>query len=130
MDTVGDLLARIKNAYMAKLEKVVLPYSKQNLALTEVLAEEGYIQSYDETLVDGKTFKRIEAVLKYEGRKAVLSNLKRISKPGLRVYSDRKHLPRVLNGLGIAIISTPKGIMTDKKARKLGFGGEVMAYVW
>lgn len=130
MDTVADLLSRIKNAYMARLERVKLTYSKQNLALAKLLVKEGYLQEIVVVDEDGKSFKVIEATLKYVDGRASVTDLKRVSKPGLRVYSKGKALPRVLNGLGIAIVSTPKGIMADKAARKEGLGGEVMAYVW
>ena len=107
-----------------------MPYSKQSLAVAELLVREGYLEKVEVVDVDGKSFKKLEVVLKYEGKKGAVSDLKRVSKPGLRVYSKGKMLPRVLNGLGIAVISTPKGIMSDKQARKEGVGGEVMAYVW
>lgn len=130
MDTVGDLLARIKNAYRAGLEKVGLAYSKQGQSILELLVKEGYLAGVEVVDVDGKSFKRLEVVLKYEGAKGAVTDLRRVSKPGLRVYKKGRLLPRVLNGLGIAIVSTPKGIMTDKQARKEGVGGEIMAYVW
>lgn len=130
MDTVGDMLTRIKNAYRASLGKVSLPYSKQSLAIAKLLLKEGYLEGVVVVDIDGKSFKMIEITLKYEGKKGAVCDVKRVSKPGLRVYSKGKMLPRVLNGLGIAVISTPKGIMSDKQARKEGVGGEVMAYVW
>lgn len=123
-DPVGDALIRIKNGYMAKLPEVSLGYSKLIVAICKVLKDEGFVDSVKEE--SGK----VSVTLKYENRKSVLTDVKRISKPGLRVYKGKKNLPYVLNGLGIALISTPKGVMTDKKARKEGLGGEIMAYVW
>ena len=123
-DPVGDALIRIKNGYMAKLPEVAVSYSKLIVAICKVLKDEGFISEVKED--SGK----VSVTLKYENRKSVLTDVKRISKPGLRVYKGKKNLPYVLNGLGIALISTPKGVMTDKKARKEGLGGEVMAYVW
>jgi small subunit ribosomal protein S8 len=124
MDKVGDLLIRIKNGYMASKKEVQIPYSKLSLAICTVLLDEGYIERCKQD------DRMIVTTLKYEDRKPVLSDVKRISKPGRRIYKSHKAMPRVLNGLGIAIISTPQGVMTDRKARKLGLGGEVMAYVW
>lgn len=128
MDKVSDLLIRIKNGYTARKGEVVVPYSKLALAICELLKNEGFIddcQTKD---------KEIGVVLKYIEedfiKEPALSGVKRISKLGRRVYAGSRNLPRVQNGLGIAIISTPKGIMTDKQARKEGVGGEVMAYVW
>lgn len=124
MDTVGDLLIRIKNGYMASRSEVKVSYSKLALAILELLKIHGYITSYKE---DGHN---IDVVLKYASKVPALTDVKRISKPGRRVYSNKGLLPRVLDGMGVAIISTPKGIMTDKEARKTGVGGEVMAFVW
>lgn len=124
MDSVSDALIRIKNGYLASKREVELKYSRLTLSICQLLEKEGYLQSVGEK--DGK----IMASLKYEGRSPALTDLKRVSKPGLRVYKGAKFLPRVLNGLGMAIISTPKGVMTDREARKLGVGGEVMAEVW
>lgn len=124
MDNVGDLLIRIKNGYMASRKEVVVLYSKLNLAILKLLAEEGYVASF-EVLEGG-----LKVVLKYESRKPALTDVRRISKPSRRIYVGSKHLPRVYDGLGIAIVSTPKGVMSDRKARKEGVGGEVMAYVW
>lgn len=131
MDTVADALIRIKNGYMARRTEVVLAYSKLILAILQVLEKEGYIQGF-KVLEDAKNknFTQLLVSLKYTGKKPVLSDVKRISKPGLRVYKGKQALPKVLNGLGIAIISTPKGVMTDKQARKEGLGGEILAYVW
>ncbi len=130
MDPVADSLIRIKNAYLAYREDTVLPYSKVILAICTLLQKEGFITSFAEEKVEGKNFNQIKVALKYLGKKAALSDVKRISKPGLRVYKSHKALPRVLNGFGLAIISTPKGVMSDKQARKEGLGGEVMAHVW
>ena len=129
LDPIADMLTRIRNANSNKHEKVVIPQSKTKLAIAEILKEEGYIVDF--TTVDSAQGKMIEVTLKYgpNGEK-VIQGLKRISKPGLRIYSNAEQLPQVLNGLGIAIVSTSKGIITDKNARKLNVGGEVLAYVW
>jgi small subunit ribosomal protein S8 len=124
-DSVGDALVRIKNGYKASLKEVGIPYSKLVFNLCNLLVKEGFVLSCKK---EGE--RDIKVALKYEGRDSVLTDVKRISKPGLRVYQGSKSLPRVLNGLGIAIISTPKGLMTDRQARKEKLGGEVMAYVW
>lgn len=130
MDIVADSLIRIKNGYLAYKDEVILPYSKLVLAICKLLQVEGFIDSYKEEKVTGKNFKQIVVGLKYLGKKPALTDVKRVSKPGLRVYKPSKALPRVLNGFGLAIISTPKGVMSDKQARKNGLGGEVMAHVW
>ncbi len=128
-DPVADMLTRIRNANSAKHETVDVPASKMKKAIAEILHEEGYIKGY-QIIDDGKQG-IIKITLKYGANKEkVLSGLKRISKPGLRVYSSRDELPKVLKGLGIAIISTSQGIMTDKKARALNIGGEVLAFIW
>ncbi|MFA5932772.1 MAG: 30S ribosomal protein S8 [Microgenomates group bacterium] len=124
MDKVGDLLIRIKNGYMARLHEVSAPYSKLSTAICKLLKEEGFIEDFKAGDRD------IVINLKYMDRKPVLTNVKRISKPGKRVYKGSKLIPRVYNGYGFAIISTPKGILSDKQARKEGVGGEIMAYVW
>lgn len=130
-DTVADALIRIKNGYRASKLEVFIPYSKLTLEIIKLLEKEGYIQGFKETEKDAALkFKGVVVTLKYEGKKPVLSDVKRISKPGLRVYKGNRDLPRVLNGIGMAIISTPKGVMSDKEARKESVGGEVMAYVW
>lgn len=129
-DPVADALIRIKNAYASYRNEAVLPYSKLILSICKVLQEEGYLVKTEEFIKDGASFKQIKVGLKYEDRKPVLSEVKRVSKPGLRVYKNKKSLPYVLNGLGIALISTPRGVMSDKQARKNGLGGEVLAYVW
>ena len=131
MDTIADALIRIKNGYMAHLSEVSLPYSKVIKSICDVLAAEGYVTNLQEVKTGKKEqFKGLKVSLVYDKRKPVLTHVKRISKPGLRVYKGKSSLPYVLNGLGIALISTPKGIMTDKQARKEGVGGEVLAYVW
>ena len=129
LDPIADMLTRIRNANSNKSESVLIPQSKTKLAIAEILKEEGFIVDYKATESEG--IKMIEVTLKYgpNGEK-VIQGLKRISKPGLRIYSNADQLPKVLNGLGIAIISTSKGIITDKNARKLNIGGEVLAYVW
>ncbi|MBQ2306398.1 MAG: 30S ribosomal protein S8 [Clostridia bacterium] len=128
-DVIADMLTRIRNAGTAKLETVDIPASNIKMAIAEILLEEGYIKEIQKLEDDRQGVIRL--VLKYTAnKKSVISGIKRISKPGLRVYAGAGELPRVLGGLGIAVISTSQGIMTDKKARKLGIGGEVMAYVW
>lgn len=128
-DPIADMLTRIRNANIVSHEEVQMPSSKLKVELAKVLKEEGYITDYTEKEV-GK-FKVLVITLKYDERnKPVISNLKRISKTGLRVYSKAKDLPQVFGGLGIAIISTSKGLMTDRKAKKDNLGGEVICYVW
>ena len=127
-DAIADMLTRIRNAGSAGHATVDIPQSNLKKSIAKILLDEGYIESYE--LVEGNTQGIIRVTLKYSGKKHVISSIKRISKPGLRTYADKASLPRVLNGLGIAIISTSKGVMTDKEARKLGVGGEVLAYVW
>lgn len=129
IDPIADMLTRIRNANTRKHETVNVPSSKTKLAIADILLEEGYIASYSKETIDGISY--IVITLKYgpNGEK-VIQGLKRISKPGLRQYASVEQLPKVLNGLGIAIMSTSSGIMTDKKARKQGVGGEVLAYVW
>ena len=129
-DPIADMLTRIRNANTAKHDTVDVPSSKMKLAIADILLEEGYIKKYD--LIDEGNFKTIRIVLKYgvDRNDRIISGLKRISKPGLRVYAGKEDLPRVLGGLGIAIISTNQGVVTDKKARELQVGGEVLAFVW
>ncbi len=129
-DPIADMLTRIRNANTAKHDTVDVPSSKMKLAIADILVREGYIKKYD--LVDEGSFKTIRITLKYGADKneKIISGLKRISKPGLRVYAGSEELPRVLGGLGIAIISTNKGILTDKEARAQGVGGEVLAFIW
>ena len=126
-DQIADTLTRIRKANSAYHEKVEMPASKMKAAVLEILKEEGFVKNY-ESVNEGKTLK---VTLKYgSNREKVITGIKRISKPGLRVYAGKEELPRVLGGLGIAVISTSQGVMSDKKARKLGLGGEVIAYVW
>ncbi len=128
-DPVADMLTRIRNANSAKHETVDVPASNLKKAIAQILLDEGYIKSFE--LVDNGNQGMIHITLKYLAKKqAVLSGLKRVSKPGLRIYAGAEELPKVLKGLGIAIISTSKGVMTDKKARELHIGGEVLAFVW
>ena len=129
IDPIADMLTRIRNANTRKHETVNIPSSKTKLAIADILLEEGYISAYNKEDIDG--ISHIVVTLKYgpNGEK-VIQGLKRISRPGLRQYANVDQLPRVLNGLGTVIVSTSKGIMTDKKARKEGVGGEVLAYVW
>ena len=129
-DPIADMLTRIRNGNVAKHDTVDVPSSKEKLAIADILVKEGYIKKYD-MVADGN-FKTIRIYLKYGKDKndKVITGLKRISKPGLRVYAGHEELPKVLGGLGTAIISTNKGIITDKEARALGVGGEVVAFVW
>lgn len=129
-DTVSDMLTRIRNANMIKHQIVQIPSTKMSVAIAEILKEEGFIEDFETYIENNKNYLLLS--LKYIGksRTSVISKIKRISKPGLRVYSNSKELPRVLNDLGIAIISTSKGLMTNIKARELGIGGEVLCYIW
>lgn len=129
-DPIADILTRIRNANTAKHDTVDVPASKMKLAIANILLDEGYIAKYD--LVEDGHFQTIHITLKYGADKneKVITGLKRISKPGLRVYANTEDIPRVLGGLGTAIISTNKGVVTDKEARKLGVGGEVLCFVW
>ncbi len=129
LDPIADMLTRIRNANTNKHSNVLVPQSKTKLAIAEILKNEGFIVDYKATVVDG--IKMMDITLKFgpNGEK-VIQGLKRISKPGLRIYANAEQLPQVLNGLGIAIVSTSKGVITDKEARKLNVGGEVLAYVW
>ena len=128
-DPIADMLTRIRNANSSKHKTVDIPSSNIKLGIAEILLNEGYIKSYEEIKDDAQGIIRI--TLKYDEKGTrVIDGLRRISKPGLRVYASKEDLPQVLNGLGIAIISTSKGIMTDKEARKLSLGGEVVAYIW
>ena len=128
-DPIADMLTRIRNANSSKHKTVDVPRSNMKLAIAEILFKEGYIKSYEE--IEGNAQGIIRITLKYDEKGArVISGIKRISKPGLRIYASCEELPQVLNGLGIALISTSKGIKTDKDARKEGLGGEVLAYVW
>ncbi len=129
-DPIADMLTRIRNANTAKHDTVDVPASKMKIAIANILVDEGYIAKYD--LVENGNFKTIRITLKYgkDKNEKIISGLKRISKPGLRVYANKEELPKVLGGLGVAIISTNKGVITDKEARAQGVGGEVLAFVW
>ena len=129
-DPIADMLTRIRNANTAKHDTVDVPASKMKIAIANILLDEGYIAKYD--LVEDGHFQTIHITLKYGADKneKVISGLKRISKPGLRVYASTENIPKVLGGLGTAILSTNKGVVTDKEARKLGVGGEVLCFIW
>ncbi len=128
-DPIADMLTRIRNAITAKKTDVIIPASKTKMSIANILLSEGYVSAVD--VIENGIKKDIKVTLKYgpNGEK-VISGIKRISKPGLRIFSNAEELPKVINGLGIAIISTNKGVMTDKQARALNIGGEVLAYVW
>ena len=128
-DHVADLLTRIRNANSAKHDFVEVPASKLNMEILNILQGEGFIKNFES--IQDRQFPTVKVALKYGPKQEmILSNLKRISKPGLRVYAKHKKVPRVLRGLGVAIISTSRGVMTDREARKLGIGGEVLCHVW
>ena len=127
-DVIADMLTRIRNANDAKHETVDIPASNMKRAIAEILLSEGYIKGY-QIIEDGKQG-LIRITLKYVGKQKVIHGLRRVSKPGLRIYSNCEDMPKVMNGLGIAIVSTSKGIMTDRQARKENVGGEVLAFVW
>ena len=129
-DPIADMLTRIRNANTAKHDTVDVPASKMKIAIANILVDEGYIAKYE--IIEDGNFKTIRVTLKYGADKneKIITGLKRISKPGLRVYAGAEELPKVLGGLGIAIISTNKGLLTDKEARKQNVGGEVLAFVW
>ena len=129
-DTISDMLTRIRNAHLVKHQIVQIPVTKMSLAITIILKEEGFIEDFEHHQQDKRKYLLLS--LKYNGksRESVISEIKRISKPGLRVYANSKELPKVLNNLGIAIMSTSKGVMTNLKAKELGVGGEVLCYIW
>ena len=127
-DTIADMLTRIRNANAMRYNEVSVPASKLKIELARILKEEGFIKNYKVVKEDAQG--SIVITLKYVNKERVITGLKRISKPGLRVYAKSSEIPKVLNGLGIAIISTSQGIMTDKEARKENIGGEVLAYIW
>ena len=130
-DPIADMLTRIRNANTAMHDTVVMPGSKLKGALAEILKQEGYIDGFALADADGKPGKSLEIKLKYSAdRKRVISGIQRVSKPGLRVYSRAEAVPRVLGGLGVAVLSTSKGLMTDRDARKQNIGGEIICYVW
>jgi small subunit ribosomal protein S8 len=129
-DPIADYLTRVRNAYMAGKKVVEIPSSKMKVAITQILCEKGYILSYK--VVEGTPFNTIKIALKYhpQTKVAAIKKIERVSSPGLRQYTDVENMPRVLNGLGIAILSTSKGVITDKEAREMNVGGEVICYVW
>ena len=129
-DPIADMLTRIRNANTAKHDTVDVPASKMKLAIADILVKEGYIKKYD--LIEEGVGKTMHITLKYGADKneKIITGIKRISKPGLRVYAGKENLPKVLGGLGVAILSTNQGVITDKEARKLQVGGEVLAFVW
>ena len=128
-DPIADMLTRIRNASMSKHKTVDIPASNMKKSIAKILFEEGYIKSFEE--INNETQGIIRITLKYDEKgNRIIAGLKRISKPGLRVYAAKDELPKVLNGLGVALISTSKGVMTDKTAREAGIGGEVLAYIW
>jgi small subunit ribosomal protein S8 len=128
-DPIDDMITRIRNAIMAKHDFVLVPTSKMKLAITKILKEEGFISDYE--VLKGKPHRVIKIYLKYmDNNQPALSGLERVSKPGLRVYVQREEIPRVYGGLGIAIVSTPKGVMTGQQAWRQGIGGELLCYVW
>ena len=129
-DPIADMLTRIRNANTAKHDTVDVPSSKMKLAIADILVKEGFIKKYD--VVEDGNFKTIRITLKYgkDKNEKIISGIKRISKPGLRIYANKEDMPKVMGGLGVAIISTNQGVITDKQARELGVGGEVLAFVW
>lgn len=129
-DTISDTLTRIRNAILAKHQIVKVPATKITRHLVSVLKNEGFIENFDETQEQFKNFLLITLKYKGKNKESIITKLKRISKPGLRIYAKHKEVPKVLGGIGIAIISTSRGIMTDRQARYLGLGGEVLCYIW
>ena len=128
-DQVSDMLTRLRNATLARHDHVLIPTSKLKLEVAKILKAQGYIQKYD--LMDDKRQGQIRIHLRYaQGRRPIITGLRRISRPGMRVYADKERLPRVLGGLGVAVMSTSQGVLTDREARRRGIGGEVMCYVW
>ena len=130
-DPIADMLTRIRNANMASLKEVSMPASKLKIELAKLLKTEGYIENYNVDSVEGSSFKTLRITLKYdENFKPVISSLKRVSRPGLRSYSKAKNIPQVLGGMGIAVLSTNKGLLTDRKAKQENVGGEVLCYIY
>ncbi|MBO4261017.1 MAG: 30S ribosomal protein S8 [Clostridia bacterium] len=127
-DVIADMLTRIRNASNAKHETVDIPASNLKKSIAEILVKEGYVKNYE--IVENGNQGVIRVTLKYNGKEKVIKGLRRVSKPGLRIYSSCEDMPKVMNGLGIAIVSTSKGVMTDKEARRLNVGGEILAFVW
>ena len=126
-DPVADMLTRIRHAQMVQKTSVVMPSSKLKVAIAQVLKDEGYVDSF--SVVGEATKPQLEVVLKYYAGRPVIEHIERVSRPGLRIYKGRHDIPNVMNGLGVAIVTTPKGVMTDRKARQAGIGGEVLCYV-
>lgn len=130
-DPIADMLTRIRNANMVSLSEVEIPSSKLKVELAKLLKSEGYVENYIVSEKEGSNFKTLKITLKYDEKsRPVISNLKRVSRPGLRSYCKAKNMPQVLGGMGIAIVSTSKGLLTDRKARKENVGGEILCYVW
>ena len=129
-DNISDMLTRIRNANMVKHQIVQIPFTKMSLAITEILKNEGYIENFENFEEDNKEYLLISLEYIGKNRQPVISKLKRVSKPGLRIYTNSKELPTVLDNLGIAIISTSKGVITNLKAKELGVGGEILCYIW
>ncbi len=130
-DPIADMLTRIRNANMVSLSEVEIPSSKLKVELAKLLKSEGYVENYVVNEKEGSNFKTLKITLKYDEKsRPVISNLKRVSRPGLRSYCKAKNMPQVLGGMGIAIVSTSKGLLTDRKARKENVGGEILCYVW
>jgi small subunit ribosomal protein S8 len=129
-DTISDMLTRIRNANMVKHQIVQVPVTKMSLAIANILKEEGFITDFENYQEDKQNYLLLSLKYKGKSRNSVISKIKRVSKPGLRVYTNSKELPKVLDNLGIAIMSTPKGVMTNFKAKELGIGGEVLCYIW
>nr|YP_010133994.1 ribosomal protein S8 [Tryblionella apiculata]QWM93483.1 ribosomal protein S8 [Tryblionella apiculata] len=129
-DTISDMLTRIRNATMVKHQIVQIPVTKMSLAIATILKEEGFIEDFENYQEDKQNYLLLSLKYKGKSRNSVISKIKRVSKPGLRVYTNSKELPKVLDNLGIAIMSTPKGVMTNFKAKELGIGGEVLCYIW
>lgn len=128
-DPIADMLTRIRNAVMVRHDSVLVPSSKMKLAIASILKDEGFISDYE--VVRGKSHREIKILLKYQDRnEPVITGLERVSKPGLRIYVQKKEIPRVYNGLGIAVMSTPDGVMTGRQAWQRGVGGELLCYVW
>ena len=127
-DPIADMLTRIRNANIARIKQVEVPASNIKKELARLLKEEGYIQDYE--LIEDNKQGVIRLYLKFNGKKRVITGLKRISRPGLRVYVEKDQIPKVLGGLGIAVLSTSKGVVTDKSARQMGIGGEVLCFIW
>jgi small subunit ribosomal protein S8 len=129
-DTISDMLTRIRNATMVKHQIVQIPVTKMSLAIATILKEEGFIEDFENYQEDRQNYLLLSLKYKGKSRNSVISKIKRVSKPGLRVYTNSKELPKVLDNLGIAIMSTSKGVMTNLKAKELGIGGEILCYIW